>query len=148
MSTARDRDEPVPRFLSIAVRLLWVGAIVTFATALVLGVVGASITRDGIAVLPSLLPAIGAIGLGMAIPPWLVALLGLAIVGRPPRALRRELNATAIGGAVGALVSPVVFYGSFPQLGLLVAVVLVAAIVPAYALSVRALWRRVAQPSR
>lgn len=141
MSGAEQNETP-PRVLRIVLRLLWVGAVVTFAVALVLGIVGAAITAEGLAVLPSLLPAILAIGLGMAIPPWLVGLLAFAIVSRPPRALRRELNAVAIGGAVGALVSPVVFYQSFPQLGLVVAVVLVAVLVPAYALSVRAEWRR------
>jgi hypothetical protein len=89
-----------------------------------------------------LVPAIIFIGLGMAAPPYIGGILGIVAVGRPPRALRKEQWAAAIGGGVGAFVSPIAFYAGFPALGLVVALIVLLLVGAGYPLLLRLLWKR------
>lgn len=134
--------DAAPRLRGIIWRLLWVSVIGGVLLAAVLAVTGAGVAGGGAALFAQLLPAVAFIGVGMAIPPVLGAVLGVAVVGRPPRALRREQWATAVGGVVGAFVSPVLFYSGWALLGILVGLVVALAAGIGYPLLLRSLWRR------
>ncbi|PZQ91849.1 MAG: hypothetical protein DI534_02520 [Leifsonia xyli] len=128
-------------------RLAWISAIGGLLLALVLALLGVAAASGGGELMTSLLPAVVLIGLGMAVPPWLFGVAGLAVsIAR--RGMRREAVATAIGGAVGAFVSPIVFYPASAQLGLTVALVIVVAASGGYPLAVRGLWRQSSRPER
>ena len=134
----------VPPLRRILWRLLWISAIGGMVLACVLAVVGSIVAGGGGDLLVSLIPAMISLGFGMAIPPVLGAAVGLAVVARPPRALRHERWAAAIGGAVGAFVSPVLFYPASLLLGVAVGAVIAVAVLVGYPLAVHALWRRAA----
>lgn len=139
-----DRPTVAPPLRTILWRLLWMSAIGGLVVALLLAIVGTIAAGGDAGLFVSLIPAMIAIGVGMAIPPVLGAGVGLAIVARPPRTLRREQWAAVIGGAVGAFVSPVIFYSASLVLAVVVglAITVVAAI--GYPLVIRSLWRRAA----
>ncbi len=106
-----------------------------------LALLGVGAARGGGDLFVELIPAILAVGIGMAAPPYLLALAALALVGghRSPRV---EMIAAAVGAVIGAFVSPVAFYAGFPALGLVVALVIAAVAGIGFPLVVRALWRR------
>ena len=124
--------------------MLWCSAVGGVLVAIGLAVTGVVAAGGGAELAASLIPAVLTIGLGMAVPPFLGGLLGLVIVGRPPRGLRREQWAAAIGGVVGAFVSPVLFYPASVQLGIVVALVIAAGAAAGYPLLLRSLWKRAA----
>lgn len=130
-----------PRLRSIAARLAWVSVLGGVLLALVLALLGVGAASGGGELLASLLPAVAAIGLGMAVPPYLLALAGVAVAGLR-RSLRGDMIAAAIGAVIGAFVSPIVFYSGFPALGFVVALVIAVAAGGGYPLLVRGLWRR------
>lgn len=132
---------PAPTIRRLALRMLLVAVVIALAAALVLAVVGAAAADGGIGLFGSLLPAVALIGAGMAVPPTLLGLLALVIVSTR-RSLRRDTVAVAVGGPIGALISPIVFYQGFPALGLIVAVALAVAVAVGFALVVRGGWRR------
>ncbi len=132
---------PVPPLRRIAGRLAWVSAVGGVVLGLLLAVLGVGAAAGGGELLLSLLPAVVGIGLGMAVPPFLFAVAGVAVVaGR--RAPRPEAIAAAVGAIVGAFVSPIVFYPASALLGLVVALVIAVAAGVGYPLVVRGLWRR------
>ena len=137
-------ETPAPRLRTVIWRLLWCSAIGGMLVAAGLALTGTVAAGGGADLVASLVPAIISIGFGMALPPFLGALLGLVIVGRPPRGLRREQWASAIGGAAGAFVSPVLFYPASALLGLVVALVIAVAAAVGYPLTLRSLWKRAA----
>lgn len=131
-----------PPLRRILWRLLWISAIGGMVVASVLAIVGSTVAGGGGDLFVSLVPAMVSLGFGMAIPPVLGAAVGLAVVARPPRTLPRERWAAGIGGAVGAFVSPVLFYPASLLLGVAVGAVIAVAVVVGYPLALRALWRR------
>ena len=139
-----DPADVAPRLRSVVWLLLWVSAIGGLLLAIGLAVVGVGAAGGGADLAASLIPAVVSIGLGMAIPPVLGALLGLVIVGRPPRGARRERWAAGIGGVAGAFVSPVLFYPASASLGIVVALIIAAAAGVGYPLILRSSWRRAA----
>ncbi len=138
--TEPERAAP-PRLLRIAGRLAWVSALGGLALALVLAALGVGAAAGDGGLFLSLLPAVLAIGLGMAVPPVLLALAAVALMGAR-RAARPEMIAAAIGAVVGAFISPVAFYPASASLGLIVALIIAVAAGCGYPLLVRALWRR------
>lgn len=139
MSTPPGDVRP-PAVWRLALRMLLVAVVVGLAVALVLAITGATVAGGGTELLGPLLPAVVFVGLGMAVPPTLVGLLALVIVsGR--RSRRRDTIAVAIGGPLGALISPLVFYQAFAALGLVVALVVGLAVGVGFAFVVRAAWR-------
>ncbi len=138
-----DQAPAAPPIRRVVWRLTWCSAIGGLIVATGLASTGVVAAGGGADLFASLVPAVISIGLGMAVPPVLGALLGLAIVSRPPRRLRREQWATAIGGTVGAFVSPVLFYPASAMLGTVVALIIAAAVAVGYPLTLRSLWSRV-----
>ncbi|QNO38510.1 hypothetical protein H4J02_05780 [Protaetiibacter sp. SSC-01] len=135
-------DAPVaPRLRSIAARLAWVSALGGVLLALVLALLGVGAAKGDGELFASLLPAVLAIGLGMAVPPFLLAVAAIALAGLR-RSRRADMIAAAIGAVVGAFISPVVFYPASATLGLSVALVIAVAAGCGYPLLVRGLWRR------
>lgn len=139
-----DPSDDAPRLRGIVWRLTWISAVGGVLLAAILAIVGTSAAGGDGGLFADLIPAAAFIGLGMAIPPILGAVLGLAIAGRPPRALRREQRSAAIGGALGAVISPVLFYPPLPWLGILIALVIALAVGVGYPLTLRSMWRRAA----
>ena len=131
-----------PRFRRILWRLGWTSLIGGVLLSAGLALVGAGVAGGGPGLVVSLIPALITIGIGMAIPPVLGAALGLAIVARPPRALRREQWASALGGAVGAFVSPVLFYPASILLALAIALLIIVAVGIGYPWALRSTWRQ------
>lgn len=132
-----------PRLGAIAWRHALVCLVAGLATAIGLAFAGVAAVGEGGDLFVSLLPAVLTIGPAMAVPPFLLGLLGVAVVQRPPRTARSEILGMAIGAVVGALVSPVLFYAGSVLLGLLVAGIVAAITVPGGAVIVARLWRRV-----
>lgn len=130
-----------PRLRTIAGRLAWVSAVGGLVVALVLALLGVGAAQGDGELFVSLLPAVLGIGLGMAAPPFLLAVACITLVGAR-RAPRTDMIASAVGGVVGAFVSPAVFYAAFAALGMGVALVIAVAVGVGYPLLVRALWRR------
>ena len=104
--------------------------------------VGVGVAGGGADLVTSLIPAVVSIGLGMAIPPVLGALLGLVIVSRPPRCFASR----AVGGGdrrrrgrfrVARAVLPASL-----SLGLVVALIIATAAGVGYPLILRSSWRR------
>lgn len=139
-----DPSDAAPRLRGVVWRLTWISGVGGIALAAILALVGTALAGGDGGLFADLIPAVAFIGLGMAVPPILGSVLGLAAVGRPPRALRREQWAASIGGVVGAFISPVVFYPSFPLLGVVVALVVALAVGAGYPLSLRSMWGRAA----
>jgi len=139
-----DPIDAAPRLRGIVWRLLWTSAVGGIAVAAGLAAVGTGAAGGDGGLFADLIPAVGFIGVGMAIPPVLGAVLALAVVGRPPRALRREQWAAAIGGVIGAFVSPMLFYPALPLLGVVVASIVALLAGVGYPLTLRSSWRRAA----
>lgn len=135
-----------PRLRGITWRLLWISVVGGLLLAVGLAVAGTMAAGGGFGLFAELVPAMIFVGVGMAIPPVLGAVVAIAAVGRPPRSQRRERWAAAIGGVVGAFVSPVLFYSGWAFLGVVVGMVVALAVGIAYPLVLRSLWRR-ASPS-
>ncbi|WP_167052064.1 hypothetical protein [Salinibacterium sp. ZJ77] len=130
-----------PRMGAVAWRLGVASAVACVIVAAGLAIAGVVSAGEGGDLLASLIPAILTIGLGMAVPPFLFGMLGLAAAQRPPRRLRRELIALAIGTTIGALISPVLFYANTPAFGLLVAGLVAAATLTTFCIVLARLWR-------
>jgi hypothetical protein len=136
--------EAVPRLRGIIWRLLWLSALGGIVLAVGLALAGVGVAGGGADLFADLLPAVAFIGLGMAIPPVLGAVLAVVLVGRPPRARRREQWAAAVGGVIGAFVSPVLFYSGWALLGIVVALIIALVAGLGYPLVLRSLWKRAA----
>ncbi len=130
-----------PRMGAVAWRLGLASAVACLVVAAGLAIAGVVSAGEGGDLLASLIPAILTIGLGMSLPPFLFGMLGLAAAQRPPRRLRRELVALAIGTVIGALISPVLFYANTPVFGLVVALLIAVATVSVFCVILVRLWR-------
>lgn len=139
--TAERPGEP-PALRGIILWLLVASAAGGLLVAIALAVAGVGAAGGGADLFGELVPAIVFIGLGMAGPPFIGGLLGIVAVGRPPRTSRKEQWAAAIGGGVGAFVSPIAFYSGFPALGLIVALIVLLLAGVGYPLLLRLLWKR------
>lgn len=135
-------DQRPPRMGAIAWRLAVASVIACLVVATGLALAGVMNAGEGSELLASLVPAIITIGIGMSVPPFLFGLLGVAAAQRPPRRLRREVIALAIGALVGASISPVLFYAGTPMFGLVVGGIVALVTIPTFAVVLASLWRR------
>ena len=134
-----------PRMGAIAWRLAIASVVIGLVVALALALIGTGAAGEGVALFVELVPAILMNGIGMAVPPFLFGMLGVAAAQRPPRRLVRELVALGIGAAIGVLMAPLIFYVTSVSFGLVVAGVLALLMLPTFLIVVARLWRGVGE---